>query len=84
MYRAIRVAFNEIICKLFNPICIFLFIFRVFIAIVVGGMHSGRTMSNSMDFKKGQVAASRLFQVIETQPEINAEADEGEKPVSMV
>lgn len=58
-------------------------VFRVFIAIVVGGMHSGRTMSNSMDFKKGQVAASRLFQVIETQPEINAEADEGEKPGSI-
>ena len=46
-------------------------------------MHSGRTMSHSMDFKKGQVAASRLFEIIETQPAIDAEADEGDQPVSI-
>ncbi|XP_071152978.1 ATP-dependent translocase ABCB1-like isoform X2 [Mytilus edulis] len=55
-------------------------VFRVFGAIIFGGMHVGRTLSNSMDFKKGQLAAGRLFQVIERTPKIDAQEDKGEKP----
>lgn len=35
-----------------------------------------------MDFKKGQLAAGRLFQVIERTPKIDAQEDKGDKPVS--
>ncbi|CAC5420869.1 Multidrug resistance protein 1A,ATP-binding cassette sub-family B member 5,Phosphatidylcholine translocator ABCB4,Multidrug resistance protein 1 [Mytilus coruscus] len=55
-------------------------VFRVFGAIIFGGMHVGRTLSMSMDFKKGQLAAARLFQIIERKPKINAQEDKGDKP----
>ena len=55
-------------------------VFRVFGAIIFGGMHAGRTLSYSMDFKKGQVAAARLFSIIERKPDIDAQEEKGDKP----
>jgi hypothetical protein len=40
-------------------------------------MHAGRTLSYSMDFKKGQVAAARLFNIIERKPNIDAQEEKG-------
>ena len=45
-------------------------------------MHTGRTLSYGMDFKKGQVAAARLFSIIERKPDIDAQEETGDKPVS--
>jgi hypothetical protein len=47
-------------------------------------MHAGRTLSYSMDFKKGQVAAARLFSIIERKPDIDAQEEKGDKPVSLL
>ncbi|CAC5380494.1 ABCB1 [Mytilus coruscus] len=55
-------------------------VFRVFIAIIIGGMYAGRTLSMSMDFKKGQIAAARLFHIIERKPDIDAQEEKGDKP----
>ncbi|XP_076093992.1 ATP-dependent translocase ABCB1-like isoform X1 [Mytilus galloprovincialis] len=54
-------------------------VFRVFIAIIIGGMYAGRTLSMSMDFKKGQIAAARLFDIIERKPDIDAQEEKGDK-----
>ncbi|KAK3108991.1 hypothetical protein FSP39_020354 [Pinctada imbricata] len=54
-------------------------VFRVFGAIIFGGMHVGRTGAHSPDFNKGRIAASRLFKIIESKPEINAKETTGEK-----
>jgi hypothetical protein len=37
-----------------------------------------------MDFKKGQVAAARLFSIIERKPDIDAQEEKGDKPVSLL
>ena len=47
-------------------------------------MHAGRTLSYSMDFKKGQVAAARLFNIIERKPDIDAQEEKGDEPVSFL
>lgn len=45
-------------------------------------MYAGRTLSMSMDFKKGQIAAARLFDIIERKPDIDAQEEKGDKLVS--
>ncbi|XP_061186070.1 ATP-dependent translocase ABCB1-like [Saccostrea echinata] len=57
-------------------------VFRVFGAIIFGGMHVGRTGSSAPDFTKGRRAATRLFSIIEREPVIDAKKEEGEKPES--
>ncbi|XP_048754275.2 phosphatidylcholine translocator ABCB4-like isoform X2 [Ostrea edulis] len=57
-------------------------VFRVFGAIIFGGMHVGRTGSNAPDFTKGRRAAARLFSIIERRPLIDAQTEEGQKPKS--
>jgi hypothetical protein len=47
-------------------------------------MHAGRTLSYSMDFKKGQVAAARLFNIIERKPNIDAQEEKGDKPEEVI
>ena len=47
-------------------------------------MSAGKTLSYSMDFKKGQVAAARLFNIIERKPNIDAQEEKGDKPVSFL
>ena len=47
-------------------------------------MQAGKTLSFSMDFKKGQVAAARLFNIIERKPHIDAQEEKGDKPVSFL
>nr|XP_022306676.1 multidrug resistance protein 1B-like isoform X2 [Crassostrea virginica] len=54
-------------------------VFRVFGAIIFGGMHVGRTGSNAPDFTKGRRAAGRLFSIIERKPVIDAKLEEGQK-----
>nr|XP_034309268.1 phosphatidylcholine translocator ABCB4 isoform X2 [Crassostrea gigas] len=54
-------------------------VFRVFGAIIFGGMHVGRTGSNAPDFTKGRRAASRLFSLIERKPAIDAKTEDGQK-----
>ena len=56
--------------------------YRVFGAIIFGGMNVGRASSVSPDFGKGRIAAARLFSIIERKPEIDAEKDEGKTLVS--
>ncbi|XP_062574825.1 ATP-dependent translocase ABCB1-like isoform X2 [Saccostrea cucullata] len=58
-------------------------VFRVFGAIIFGGMHVGRTSSSAPDFTKGRRAATRLFSIIERVPVIDAQKEEGEKPESL-
>jgi hypothetical protein len=55
--------------------------YRVFGAIIFGGMHVGRTGSSAPDFTKGRRAATRLFSIIERKPLIDAHTEEGQKPV---
>ncbi|XP_060069104.1 ATP-dependent translocase ABCB1-like [Ylistrum balloti] len=53
-------------------------VFKVFIAIVFGGMSVGRQSSYTPDYNKGKIAAGRLFNMIEMKPSIDAASDEGE------
>ncbi|XP_021371103.1 multidrug resistance protein 1B-like [Mizuhopecten yessoensis] len=52
-------------------------VFKVFAAIVFGGMSVGRQSSYAPDYNKGKLAASRLFQLIEMKATIDTASEEG-------
>ncbi|XP_069110560.1 ATP-dependent translocase ABCB1-like [Argopecten irradians] len=52
-------------------------VFKVFIAIIFGGMSIGRESAYAPDYNKGKIAAGRLFEIIEMEPSINAASEDG-------
>ncbi|XP_021371104.1 multidrug resistance protein 2-like [Mizuhopecten yessoensis] len=52
-------------------------VFKVFTAIVLGGITIGRQSSYAPDYNKGKLAASRLFQLIEMKATIDTASEEG-------
>ncbi|XP_033762523.1 ATP-dependent translocase ABCB1-like [Pecten maximus] len=52
-------------------------VFKVFVAVVFGGLSIGRQSSYAPDFNKGKIAASRLFQIMEMKPTIDTASEEG-------
>ena len=55
---------------------------RVFAAVIFTALSIGRASSYAPDAQKAKVAASRIFQLIQREPDIDGYSTEGEKPVS--
>ncbi|XP_069110403.1 phosphatidylcholine translocator ABCB4-like isoform X2 [Argopecten irradians] len=57
-------------------------VFRVFSAIVFGGMALGQASSFAPDASKAKVAASHIFALLDRVPKIDSESEDGSKPVN--
>ncbi|KAK3580599.1 hypothetical protein CHS0354_002697 [Potamilus streckersoni] len=60
----------------------FNYVFRVFAAIIFGGMSIGRNAAISQDFNKAKLATARLFALIDRVPAIDSASPDGRKPTS--
>ncbi|KAK3580601.1 hypothetical protein CHS0354_002699 [Potamilus streckersoni] len=60
----------------------FNYVFRVFAAIIFGGMSIGRNAATSQDFNKAKLATARLFALIDRVPAIDSASPDGRKPTS--
>ncbi|OWF55459.1 Multidrug resistance protein 1 [Mizuhopecten yessoensis] len=57
-------------------------VFRVFSAVVFGGMALGQASSFAPDASKAKVAAAHIFALLDRVPSIDTESDAGSKPVN--
>ncbi len=55
----------------------------MFSAIVFSAMQAGNANSMAPDYKKAMISASRLYQLLDREPEIDGLSEEGEKPQVM-
>ena len=61
----------------------FVFVFRVFGAIVYSATGVGQMSHFAPDAGKAKAAANRVFHLLDRQPTIDSTSTEGQKPVSL-